>query len=178
MNRHTFPSIATILSALAISLLVALPAQASGDGLNVFPDVRDYTFYCLIALFVLLVYPVNKLLFHPIFQVLDERDARIEGARKKAGEVSAQAEATLDRYRSAVRSAREEAESGRKQVLEEARREQAQVTGSVRSEAETEISRAREEVAGALDEARAQLREQAKELAREAATRVLGRSLG
>ena len=49
---------------------------------------------------------------------------------------------------------------------------------SRRSEAETEINRAREEVAGALNDARAQLREQAQELAREAATRVLGRSLG
>ncbi len=175
MNRHTFPSIATTLSTLTIALLVALPAQAAGGSLEIFPDIR--VFY-LIALFILLVFPVNKLLFHPIFQVLDERDARIEGARKKAGEISAQAEATLDRYRSAVRSAREEAESGRKLVLEEARREQAQLTGSVRSEAETEINRAREEVAGALDEARAQLREQAQGLAREAATRVLGRSLG
>ena len=69
------------------------------------------------------------------------------------------------------------AESGRRQLLEEARREHAQMTGSVRGEAETEISRAREEVAGALVSARSQLREQAKALAREAATRVLGRSL-
>ena len=62
-------------------------------------------------------------------------------------------------------------------MLEEARREQAELTGSVRSEAEVQINRAREEVAGALDDARSQLREQAQALAREAATRVLGRSL-
>lgn len=175
MNRHSLPSIATTIPALAIGLLVALPAQAAGGNLEIFPDER--IFY-LIALFILLIFPVNKLLFHPIFRVLDERDARIEGARRRAGEVGAQAEATLGRYRSAVRSAREEAESGRKQALEGARREQAQLTGSVRSEAETEINRAREEVAGALHDARSQLREQAQELAREAATRVLGRSLG
>ncbi len=173
MNRHSLSSIAATIPALAIGLLVALPVQASGDSLEIFPDER--IFY-LIVLFVLLVFPVNKLLFHPIFRVLDERDARIEGARKRAAQIGAEAEATLGRYRSAVRSAREEAESGRKQVLEEARREQAQLTGSVRSEAEAEINRAREEVAGALDDARSQLREQAQELAREAATRVLGRS--
>jgi F-type H+-transporting ATPase subunit b len=174
MNRHSLSSIATTISALAIGLLAALPAQAAGDSLEIFPDER--VFY-LIALFVLLVFPVNKLLFHPIFRVLDEREARIEGARKRADEVGAEAEATLGRYRSALRSAREEAEGDRKQVLEEARREQAQLTGSVRSEAEAEINRAREAVAGALDDARSQLREQAQELAREAATRVLGRSL-
>ena len=173
MNRHSFSSIAAAIPALAIGLLVALPVQASGDSLEIFPDER--IFY-LMVLFVLLVFPVNKLLFHPIFRVLDERDARIEGARKRAAQIGAEAEATLGRYRSAVRSAREEAESDRKQVLEEARREQAELTGSVRSEAEAEINRAREEVAGALDDARSQLREQAQELAREAATRVLGRS--
>ena len=175
MNRKSPSSIATTIPALFIALFVALPAQAAGASLEIFPDQR--IFY-LIVLFVLLIFPVNKLLFHPIFRVLDERDARIEGARKRADEIGAQAEATLGRYRSAVRNAREEAESGRKQVLEEARREQAQLTGSVRSEAETEINRAREEVAGALNDARTQLREQAQELAREAATRVLGRSLG
>jgi F-type H+-transporting ATPase subunit b len=174
MNRKSASSIAVTVPALAIALLAAVPAQAAGASLEIFPDSR--IFY-LIALFILLIFPVNKLLFHPIFQVLDEREARIEGARKQADQVSAEAEATLDDYRSAVRSAREEAEGGRKEVLEQARREQAQLTGSVRSEAEATINRAREEVAGALEDARSQLRQQAEDLAREAATRVLGRSL-
>jgi F-type H+-transporting ATPase subunit b len=174
MNRHSLSSIANTVPALAFGLLVALPAQAAGGALEIFPDER--IFY-LIVLFVLLIFPVNKLLFHPIFRVLDERDARIEGARNRADQISAEAEATLDRYRGAVRSAREEAEGERKNVLEQARREQAQLTGSVRSEAEVTINRAREEVAGALDDARSQLRRQAEELAREAAARVLGRNL-
>jgi F-type H+-transporting ATPase subunit b len=174
MDRHSVSSTAKTLSALAFGLLCAFPAHAAAESLEIFPNER--IFY-LIVLFVLLVFPVNKLLFHPVFRVLDERDARIEGARKRADEVGAEAEATLGRYRSAVRSAREEAESGRKQVLEETRREQAQLTGGVRSEAEAEISRAREQVAEALEDARSQLREQARELAQEAATRVLGRSL-
>jgi len=174
MDRHTVSSTATAILALAFGLLGALPAHAAAESLEIFPDER--IFY-LIALFVLMVFPVNKLLFHPIFRVLDERDARIEGARKRADEVGAQAEATLDRYRSAVRSAREEAEGGRRELLQQARREQADLTGSVRNEAEVEINRAREEVAGALVDARSRLREQAQELAREAAARVLGRSL-
>jgi F-type H+-transporting ATPase subunit b len=174
MDRHTISSTATAIPVLAFGFLIALPAHAATESLEIFPDER--IFY-LIALFVLMVFPINKLLFHPIFRVLDERDARIEGARKRADEIGAQAEATLDRYRSAVRSAREEAESGRREQLEQARREQAELTGSVRNEAEVELNRAREEVAGALGDARSQLREQAQALAREAAARVLGRSL-
>jgi F-type H+-transporting ATPase subunit b len=174
MDRHSVSSTAKTMLALAIGLLGALPAHAAAESLQIFPDQR--IFY-LIVLFVLLVFPVNRLLFHPVFRVLEERDARIEGTRKRADEIGAQAEATLARYRSAVRGARDEAESSRKELLEEARREQAQLTGSVRGEAEVEINRAREAVAGALVDARSQLREQAQELAREAAARVLGRSL-
>ena len=81
MKRNSLSSIATTILALAIGLLVVFPVQAAGDSLEIFPDER--IFY-LIVLFVLLVFPVNKLLFHPIFRVLDERDARIEGARKRA----------------------------------------------------------------------------------------------
>jgi F-type H+-transporting ATPase subunit b len=174
MDRQSASSTRASVVALALGLLAALPAHAATGSLEIFPDQR--IFY-LIAIFVLLVFPVNKLLFHPVFRVLDERDARIEGARKRAEEVGAQAEATLERYRSAVRSARESVESDRKAVLEQARREQAQLTGGVRSEAEATMSRARDEVARALGEARSQLREQAQVLAREAAARVLGRSL-
>ncbi len=174
MDRHSVSSTAMTVSTLAVGLLGAFPARAAGGVLEIFPDER--IFY-LIPLFILLIFPLNKLLFRPVFQVLDERDARIAGARKRAEETGAQAEAVLDRYRSAVRSAREEAESGRKEALEGARREQAELTGNARSEAETEINHAREEVAGALVDARSQLREQAQELAREAAARVLGRSL-
>lgn len=174
MDRQSVSSTATGVLALFFGLLAALPAHAATESLEIFPDQR--IFY-LIVLFVLLVFPVNKLLFHPLFRVLEERDARIEGARKRADEVGVQAEATLERYRSEVRSAREAVESDRKAVLEQARREQAQLTGGVRSEAEATISRSREEVARALELARSQLREQAQALAREAAARVLGRSL-
>ena len=75
MNRKSLSSIA--IPSLAIALFAALPAQAAGASLEIFPDER--IFY-LIVLFVLLIFPVNKLLFHPIFRVLDERDARIDGA--------------------------------------------------------------------------------------------------
>ena len=130
MSRHSVSSTAASLLALAMGLLGSLPVHAAGESLEIFPDER--IFY-LIVLFVLLVFPVNKLLFHPVFRVLDERGARIEGARRRADEIGAQAEATLDGYRRAVRGAREEAESSRRELLEEARREQAQMTGSVRS---------------------------------------------
>lgn len=174
MDRHSVSSIGAAALASAIGLLGATPALAVGEGLEIFPDER--VLY-LIALFVVLVFPLNKVLFQPIFRVLEEREARIEGVRRQAEEIGANAEATLVRYRTALQRAREQAEGGRRSLLEDARREQSQMNAGVRTEVEREIQRARDEVGSALTQARSQLREQAQELAREAAARVLGRSL-
>ena len=61
--------------------------------------------------------------------------------------------------------------------LDTARKEQSRVTSEARGLAEQEVARAREGLAQALESARADLRSQAEDLAREAATRVLGRSI-
>ena len=42
MNRHTFPSIAITISALALGFLVALPARAAVGSLEIFPDQRVF----------------------------------------------------------------------------------------------------------------------------------------
>jgi F0F1-type ATP synthase membrane subunit b/b' len=164
--------------ALATTLLLlataAAPAAAAEGSLEIFFD--RHIIY-LLALFVLLIAPVNKLLLDPLLGVLDERRERIEGARGRAEQVAKEAEAVLGRYETAVRGAKEDAETDRRSRIEGARREQAVATSAVRAEAEERMARARTEVGQMLDSARAELRTHAEELAREAASRVLGRPL-
>ncbi len=156
------------------SLLLATPSAAAGGALEIFPDVR---FVYLLLLFVVMIFPVNKLLFAPLLRVLDERRERIEGARGRAEQIAKEADSVLAQYETAVRGATEEAEADRRSRVEAARREQVEATGSVRADAETRITAARDDVARMLEEARGELRGQAEELAREAASRVLGRPL-
>jgi len=158
------------------ALLLASPALAASGGLSIFPDFRT-TLPILIALFLLLIWPANRVLWQPMLRVLDERSSRIEGARDEARSLGVEADEVLGRYEAAVGEARSEAETGRRGELDQARREQARIGNEARGEAEGEISRAREEVAAALENARSELRTQAESLAREAANRVLGRSL-
>jgi len=113
----------------------------------------------------------------PLLRVLEERAARIEGTRKRAGEVGVQADGALARYSAAVEEARKRAGELRKDALEHARGDQVRILAAARRAAEAEVSAARSGVAGALAEARASLRAQSAGLAREAAARVLGRSL-
>jgi F-type H+-transporting ATPase subunit b len=174
----------TIVSAaLLLAVAVAAPAHAAEGGLQIFPDLflgvnpLESRYVHLLVLFVLLIFPVNALVLKPLLAVLDERTARIEGTKKRAGEVAAQAEAVFARYSEAIERARKQAEELRKGALEGARAEQARILAEARRAAEHEVGAARRSVAGALEGARQTLRAQSDALAREAAARVLGRAL-
>jgi len=174
----------TIVSAaLLLAVALAAPAHAAEGGLQIFPDLflgvspLESRYVQLMVLFIVLIFPVNKLVLQPLLAVLDERTARIEGTRKRAGEIGAQAEAVLARYSAAVEQARKQAEELRKGALAGARGDQAQILAEARGAAEREVSAARSGVAGAIEGARATLRGQSDALAREAAASVLGRTL-
>ena len=170
-NRRLFGPTAGLLG---LGLAFAQSAQASEE-LTLAPD--PYTLLILLVVFLMLIAPVNLLLFRPVFRVLEARRARIEGATKRAERLSEQADVAVARYERAVREARETAEGERRRRLDEARREQVSTSAAVRADAERQIEDARAEVNTALAGVRSALRAQAEELAREAAQRVLGRPL-
>jgi F-type H+-transporting ATPase subunit b len=174
------------LGAFAATSLLVGEALASEGDLVLFPGQDQHgdwsvpafmEFGLLIALFLVLIYPVNMLIFKPIFRVLDERDAKIAGTREKAENLFAEADEVLARYEGSVREVRAEAESARKQVLVAARGDGGSRTAEARSEAEREVAGARDEIASALDAARGELRAQTEGLAREVAAQALGRPL-
>ena len=158
-----------------LTLAFATPAVATEAGLEIFPDPARLL--QLAVFFVLLIIPVNQLVLKPLLRVLDERSASIEGARKRAAEVGKQADAALERYRAAVEVARKQAGEVRKKALDGARGDQVRILGEARKAAEAEVVTARTGVADALEQARTGLRAESTALAREAAARVLGRSL-
>ena len=74
------------VAALAAGVLAVAPAAAGEGGLVLMPDF-ERTLPLLLLAFVLLIYPVNALIFRPIFKVLEERDRRIAGNRESARRV-------------------------------------------------------------------------------------------
>jgi F-type H+-transporting ATPase subunit b len=172
-DRRILAGLAVPLAAGAL-LLTAAPALASEGGLQIYPDSR---FLYLLVGFAILIPIVDVLLFRPIFRVLDERHERIEGAKARADEVQRRASELVQRFELAVQQARAGAEAERQQLLERERRDHATRVASEREEAERSLATARREVARAVTDARQFLRRDAESLAREAAARVLGRSL-
>jgi len=163
------------VAALSFAFLIAGEAHASSDQLQLLPDPAKLI--ALIVLFAALVYPMNALIFQPIFRVLDAREEKTSGTRKRADQLAADAEEMLERYENSIREVRHDAEEARKQALTSARDDAAARTTQARGEAEVEVTRARGEIADALDQARATLKSQSLELAGEVAERALGRPL-
>lgn len=170
-------------TALWLAIVLAGPAHAAEGGLQIFPDLflgaspLESRFLQLLVLFVLLIYPVNQLVLKPLLAVLEQRTSRIEGARKRAGEVGAQADVVLARYEEAVEQARKQADELRKAALEGARGDQARILGEARRGAEQQVVAARGNVASAVTAARNALREETESIARDVAARVLGRGV-
>ena len=156
--------------------LLAGSAAASEGGLVLLPDLTG-KLPILIVLFALLVYPVNAILFKPIFQVLDAREERTTGTRKRAEKIMSDAEETLANYETAVREVRAEAEQVRKREAAAARQENATVIDAARAEAERHLERAMTELTAQLGQSRQTLHADAQSLGDEAASRVLGRAL-
>lgn len=162
-----------VLASLVV-LTAASPAHAAGD-LVLFPDPQ--LLIALIVLFAALVFPLNHLIFKPIFHALDEREERISGARARAVHIEAEADGLLARFEDSIREARASAEEVRKQHVAQARSEQASIGAAAREEAEQKVEAARAELGRSLAEARATLQATSRELASAAAQNILGRPL-
>jgi len=159
----------------AAALLVAVPALASEGEIVLIPSVDMLV--SLIVLFVILVFPVNALLFKPIFAALDARDEKIAGTRARAEKLAVAADEILAEYEGRVRAVREEAETQRRESLAEARTQSLADAAAARAAAEADIEGSRREISTELERARSGMRREAEQLAREAAGRVLGRPL-
>ncbi len=166
--------LARLFLAVAVGMLAALPATAA-EGLVLVPDLE--TLPVLLVAFVVVTLVLDPLIFQPLMKVMDEREERIDGARRRADQVQQQAEEALSRYQESIRGAHDDATAERRRRLGIAREGLVRLTNQAKEEAEGEVARAREELSASLDEARDSLRQAADGLAVLAAERILGRSL-
>jgi len=155
--------------------LVPVAAHAAGDLVLIPNWTRELP--VLIVLFVMVIAPTNRLILQPLLRVLDDREARTTGTRARAARLEEEAREVFERCEREIVKTREESERQRRSALEGVRAEAQQMTDAARVGAETTLEGARGELGQALESARRGLRGQSEELAREAAARVLGRSL-
>jgi F0F1-type ATP synthase membrane subunit b/b' len=132
----------------------------------------------LVILFVLLMRP---LFFKPFARVMEEREAAISGARRKAEENSALVEEKTRRYEDAMHMARADIYRQQEEIRREALEERVALLKEARGQANGEIQQRKAQIATELADARRQVEAETLLLADEIVRAILapnGRTLG
>ena len=137
----------------------------------------DYTVFVQFALFLVLLFITNALLFQPYLRLRQRRKDGIEGSRAEAERMSAQADAKLADYEKQLARARASANDEGRKVRAEAAAHEKQVTDASRAEAQKAIDAATAKMRAETDAARLSLLPQANSLAKQLAAKLLGREV-
>jgi F-type H+-transporting ATPase subunit b len=162
---------------LASLLLLSVPAVAGAaeDGLQLVPDFRVLPIHFLVLL--VLIYPIQNWLLRPLAEILEVRTLRTTGALSEADRQTSQSRDLALQIEQRLAKARQDAQAQRAATLAEAEAQERAMLESAREEAVRTIETVRSDVASEYGTARASIEPMARDLAREAAARLLGRSL-
>ena len=163
---------------VSVSLAAAaalLPSVAQAAELNLAPDWKIVA--TDIAVFGLLIYPVNRMLIGPMLRLVAERQRATEGSLDEAGELQKRSVELGRELETRLTEARARANARRTEILTAAEQEERALLGAASADAARTIEAARTAIDADLVEARGALERDASELAREAAARLLGRAL-
>lgn len=136
----------------------------------------DWTLAAAAAIFLITLFALNRLLFKPLFRVLDERKAQTSDLRQEA-------QKTLGYYQSLFQQCqekvKEEKQSGYRlaeAVRREALKEREQSIAQARATAENLLREARGKIHEEMLAAQGQLQREAEEIARIITAKVLERA--
>jgi F-type H+-transporting ATPase subunit b len=127
-------------------------------------------------LVILLHFFLKYSFFRPLERVLKARFEATEGARQRAEEMIAKAEARTAEYEAAMRAARAEVYQAQEQLHQRLEAERKAEVQAARASAEAAIRRAKVELAADVEQARQELERQSEVVAGQIADAVLGRS--
>ena len=135
----------------------------------------DGTIVLHIAIIITMVFVLNRLLFRPINNILEEREHRTRGRSGEARETIKRVEESLANYENSLRKARAEGYRLLEQKQAEAFGARQQKIGLVRQEVEKQIEEEKGVIREQADEARATLEGEAARIAAGISSQILGR---
>jgi F-type H+-transporting ATPase subunit b len=151
-----------------------LSGQSSGGGVTV--DF-DWTLFIQIGFIVVLFVVLKPMLFDPMLKLFEERERRIDGARKEARKIDEESAMALGKYEAAMAKARAEGNAVRDRERAAARAAETDILAKMRGEVQDYTDGARKNLAQDLSRAQAELSPQSRTLARSLAARLLGREV-
>jgi len=137
----------------------------------------DLTLFGQVILFVILLLTLKPILFDPMLKLFEEREKRIDGARKKSRDIDNVSATALAKYEEAMTKARAEGNAEREKMRADGIAQETALLSMVRLETLTKTEEGRKAAQEELARVRAAIHREIPVLARDLASRVLGREV-
>ena len=137
----------------------------------------DISILYQIILFVALWLILNKILFQPYLQLLEERERRTIGAEHDSADLEHEGARLRAQYEEKIAQAQTAAYAAKDTILQEARQQREKILGQARAEAASKLEQARREISLALEREKALAAAEAATVAGEMVSKVLGRKV-
>jgi F-type H+-transporting ATPase subunit b len=134
----------------------------------------DITFYIQLVSFFVLLAVLNRLLFVPYAAVLEEREARTEGASQDAVLEHAEADELAKKIDAELSATRTAAAEEAEKIRLRTRGEEAKIFDAAKTDASAKLDELRAQIDQGTESARSSLAADAKALAEEMTAAVLG----
>lgn len=137
----------------------------------------DLSILYQIILFVALWLILNKILFQPYLQLLEERERRTIGAEHDSADLEHEGARLRAQYEEKIAQAQTAAYAAKDTILQEARQQREKILGQARAAAASKLEQARREISLALEKEKALAAAEAAAVAGEMVSKVLGRKV-
>lgn len=138
----------------------------------------DGSFLFIFFSIILLIFILNRTLFKPINQILDERERLGAGRMAEAKQMLARYEERLTGYEEQIRVARAEAYQHLEGQRKESLAERQEMVSQVKAETSAQIEAARAEIEKQVETAKQNLEGEARAMAATISSRLLNRPVG
>ncbi len=135
----------------------------------------NLTIVIQVVQFLLLLYFLNRFLFRPTINMMEEREQKITGWEQETSKCRESMQARLQSYENQILEAKVQAKAQQEQMIEELKNEEENKLAGVSEEALRMVASTREKLQEETEMLRAQLRDQAEEMSQLVTEKVLGR---
>jgi F-type H+-transporting ATPase subunit b len=133
----------------------------------------NWTLLAAGTVFLFTLWALNKLLFRPLFQVLDERRSKTSDLKKLAAEKLDYHQDLFSEYSAKIKQAKQKQYAQAEALRSKAMEERQQLIVEARSEADVLREKARSQIEQEVEQVRQELHQTAKEIAGVLTARVL-----
>jgi F-type H+-transporting ATPase subunit b len=128
-----------------------------------------------VILFVVLLLILNKVLFQPYLQLLEERERKTTGAQHDSADLELEGAQLRAQYDEKIAQAQAAAYAAREAILQDGRQQRERILSQAREEATRTLESVRREVAAAMEREKRLAATEAVAVAAEMVSKVLGR---